>query len=181
MTPLWLAAEKRWGGRHCPCCGVPFRRKAIRPNRPTPRDEKTRGHVDAVALGGDQKVWLHICRGCNNDQGSLSFAGFARMLLLRGDRRAERVVEVARFVQPWRKVGQRPIAKQEEKVAIVDEASVMTRETFERAVQLMDERAARPRDTRLFVSPGLYDAWVAEHGSAPPYWVRLSSDRMPRS
>lgn len=104
MTPLYLAAEKRWGGRHCPCCGVPFRRKAIKPYVPTPRDEKTRGHVDPVARGGAQSVWLYICRGCNNDQGCLSFAGFARMLLLAGDRRAERVVEVARFVQPWRSI-----------------------------------------------------------------------------
>lgn len=62
-----------------------------------------------------------------------------------------------------------------------DEASKTTPETFERAIELMDRKAAEPRDPRLFVSPGLYDAWVAEHGSAPPYWVRLSSDRMPRS
>ena len=102
MTPLYLAAEARWGRRHCPCCGVPFSKKAFKPYKPMPRDMKTRGHVDPVARGGDPKVWLHQCFRCNNDQGCLSFAGFARMLLLAGDRRAERVVEVARFVQAWR-------------------------------------------------------------------------------
>ena len=108
MTPLWLAAERRWG-RACPCCGVSMRLKAPKRGVPMARHQISRGHVDSVARGGDPLVWLYVCHGCNNDQGSLSFAGFARMLLLHGDRRAERVVEVARFVQPWRS-----IAKQEE-------------------------------------------------------------------
>lgn len=111
MIRLHHAASTRWRNG-CPCCGVGMRTGRVKTGRPTPANQRTVGHVDAVALGGDPDVWLYMCNRCNNNQGSLSFAAFARMLVLRGDPRAERVVEVARFVQPWR-----PAHKQEQEAA----------------------------------------------------------------
>lgn len=99
---LWMAAEQRWR-RCCPCCGVNMRSgRGLKAGRPMPRNVRTDGHDVAVSRGGDPSVWLAICYGCNNDQGWLSFATWARMLLLADDKRASRVAEVALFVAAWK-------------------------------------------------------------------------------
>lgn len=63
----------------------------------------------------------------------------------------------------------------------VVEIYTLSRENLERSLDELDELDTKPRDHRLFVSSVFYDAWVANHGSAPPYWVRLSSDRVRKS
>lgn len=97
---LHEAAEQRWR-RLCPCCGQ-FMTRPVGRGRTEPLSMRTCGHVDAVARGGDPRQWLYVCKRCNRDQHWLSFAAFARMLILRNDPRANRVVEVARFIQAWR-------------------------------------------------------------------------------
>lgn len=95
-----MVAEQRW--RHnCPCCGNRMKQRPHKPGRPTPGDQRTKAHDAPVARGGDPDRWLWACLRCNGDQGALTFAGFARMLILSGDPRADRVVEVARFVAEW--------------------------------------------------------------------------------
>ena len=98
---LWMAAEQRWK-RCCPCCGVNMRSgRGLKRGRPMPTNVKTDGHDIAVSRGGDARIWLAICYGCNNDQGWLSFVDWARVLYRAGDKRAQRVHDVARFIEHW--------------------------------------------------------------------------------
>jgi hypothetical protein len=98
---LHEAAAQRWRHR-CPCCDRHMKHFYLKKGKATPSDFRTCGHDRAVAHGGDRHMWLFICHRCNNEQGWLSFAAWARMLILRNDPRAELVAEVARFVAAWR-------------------------------------------------------------------------------
>lgn len=97
---LAFDAQLRWGSRHCPCCGRAMHTREHRPGRPQPRDARTRGHDVPVSLGG--VAWIYICFGCNNDQGSLPFAVWARKLAAAGDARAPLVQAVAEFIEERR-------------------------------------------------------------------------------
>ena len=106
---LYEMAERRWRTR-CPCCTRPMTPTRYKPGKPDPGTMRTRGHDRAVAHGGDPMQWLFMCRRCNNEQGWLSFAAWARMLVLRDDPRAPLVVEVARFCHEWRQKHERKAA-----------------------------------------------------------------------
>lgn len=98
---LHEAAELRWR-RRCPCCDRHMTPTVSVLGKSQPGTMRTRGHDRAVAHGGDNLEWLFICRKCNEKQGWLSFAAYARMLILADDPRADKVVEVARFIDAWR-------------------------------------------------------------------------------
>ena len=100
IEPLYLRARRRWSG-WCPCCGVKMTDKRVKKGRPEPPAQLSRGHDAPVGRGGDNGVWLYICRRCNNEQGVLDFVQWGRKLLLAEDYRAERVVEVAKLVRTW--------------------------------------------------------------------------------
>jgi len=100
VTPLYQRAQHRWRA-DCPCCGVRMTDRRVKQGRPVPLQQLSRGHDAPVGRGGANDVWLYICHGCNNEQGVLDFAQWARKLLLAEDPRAERVVEVAKFVRAW--------------------------------------------------------------------------------
>lgn len=91
-------------GARCPCCGNPMhegrvrKRNAAAQNR---RDRASVAHDIPVSMGGNPAVWVWACRGCNNDQGAMSFRFWARRLELDGDPRAERVRALAAFVEDW--------------------------------------------------------------------------------
>lgn len=95
-------AERRWRNR-CPCCSRVMTKTVDKPGKTQPGTMRTRGHDRAVAHGGDNWAWLFICRKCNEQQGWLSFAAWCRLLILRGDPRAEAVAEVARLCGEWRR------------------------------------------------------------------------------
>lgn len=101
MYRLHEEASQRWRNR-CPCCTRHMTKTVDKPGRSQPGTMRTRGHDRAVAHGGDPQQWLFMCRKCNEHQGWLSFAAWARMLVLRDDPRAELVAEVARFCHQWR-------------------------------------------------------------------------------
>lgn len=100
---LAIAAEKEFGP-HCPCCGHPMKvprgRKALA--NCNDRDRRTIAHDFPVGSGGSQKVWVYACRGCNSDQGMRTFWLWANALDKAGDRRAERVYALARFIRSYR-------------------------------------------------------------------------------
>ena len=106
---LHEAAGQRWRNR-CPCCTRPMTKTVDRKGQAQPGTMRTRGHDRAVAHGGAVDQWLSMCRRCNNEQGWLSFAAWARMLVLRDDPRAPLVVEVARFCHEWRQEHERKAA-----------------------------------------------------------------------
>lgn len=99
---LHEAAERRWRKR-CPCCEQPMSKPDFRAGKPQPPTMRTRGHDQSVAAGGDSTIWLYMCHRCNNEQGWLSLAAWCRLLVLRGDPRAELVAEVARFIAAWKR------------------------------------------------------------------------------
>lgn len=87
-------AWKRWGHK-CPCCGVPMHnRKGRSMETPT---KMTAGH-DGMRGVTPRWRWIYICLRCNQQQGELRFRGWAYVLRKNGDRRADRVLEVAEFM-----------------------------------------------------------------------------------
>lgn len=101
---LATAALFKFGATKCPCCrnhmemGRPRRRNAAEQNR---RDRATVGHDIAQSMNGNPMVWVWICRGCNQDQGSSTFEMFANRLKHYKDERHGSVFELAQFVAEW--------------------------------------------------------------------------------
>lgn len=93
-------AQRRWRSR-CPCCGSPMATpRGLRRRRGAlQRNDRTIGHDFPVARGGDERRWVYICWGCNNDQGSLDFMSWSRVLRTDGDRRADAVEALAIFIE----------------------------------------------------------------------------------
>jgi len=95
-----LCEETLGAGGRCPCCFVRMRNQHRAPaGKPMPWDLRTIGHDVALSHGGDGRVFVYICNRCNTDQGSLSFAVWARKLILAGDKRGEAVANLADFVK----------------------------------------------------------------------------------
>ena len=92
-------------GPNCPCCGFPMRvprgRKALA--NYVGRDRRTIAHDFPVGRGGSAKVWVYACRGCNQEQGDLTFWLWAKVLDRAGDPRAGRVYKLAAIIQRYRK------------------------------------------------------------------------------
>lgn len=101
---LALAVQQRFGP-NCPCCGHPMHVPRGRKDRQryVGRDRRTIAHDFPVGNGGSYKVWVYACRGCNSDQGDMTFWLWARYLARYGDPRAERVFALARFIRDFRK------------------------------------------------------------------------------
>lgn len=89
-------------GRRCPCCAKPMHNKKVRPGNKTPRDKKTIGHDAPTGWGGNPDVWVFICHGCNQEQGSRTFRSWAARLDHKGDERAEAVLALANEIFAWR-------------------------------------------------------------------------------
>ena len=91
-------------GTRCPCCGDamlhgrPRKKNATAQNR---RDRASVAHDVPVSMGGNPALWLWACRGCNSDQGAMSFLSWSCRLALDGDGRAERVGRLAAFIEAW--------------------------------------------------------------------------------
>lgn len=92
----------RYKPRQCPAClnGMTSP-KRLRSGRTEPRSTKSRGHDHPVSRGGDYSAYVFMCKGCNADQGLRDFVQWARVLLQRGDRRAEHVTALAVLVRGW--------------------------------------------------------------------------------
>ena len=88
-----VALEHRY---RCPCCGHTM----VTPRRDTPannrrRDLRTVAHDKPVGFGGDPRIWVYACQGCNTNQAGLSFRSWSLLLRHRGDRRAAAVAALA--------------------------------------------------------------------------------------
>ena len=92
----------RYKPRQCPAClnGMTSPKK-LKPGRTEPRSTKSRGHDHPVSRGGSWDAYVFMCKGCNADQGLRDFVQWARVLLQRGDRRAEHVTALAVLVRGW--------------------------------------------------------------------------------
>lgn len=88
-------ASRIWGNK-CPCCGVPMHDHKTRRQRETPA-KMTVGH-DGMAGVTPRWRWIYICLRCNQQQGRMRFWGWYYVLRKQGDHRAERVREVAEFI-----------------------------------------------------------------------------------
>lgn len=95
------AVQMQFGFMRCPCCDRKTHTRKVRPGQVPPSDKSTVGHDFPVARGGDPRQWFWMCWLCNNEQGVLDLVTWARKLVHSGDPRAERVVQVARFVRDW--------------------------------------------------------------------------------
>lgn len=101
---LALAVQQAFGP-NCPCCGRPMRVPRGRKDkqRYNGRDRRTIAHDFPVARGGSQKVWVYACRGCNSDQGDMTFWLWAKYLARVGDERAGRVFRLAQIIYTHKK------------------------------------------------------------------------------
>lgn len=98
---LHEAVEALHGSR-CPCCDkIMVRHRRSQTRWRVPRDHPTVAHDVATGCGGNPDVWVYTCLACNAAQGILSFEEWARHLAYYGDKRAERVDKLARFIIQW--------------------------------------------------------------------------------
>lgn len=85
-----------YGPWTCPCCDGTMRKQPVSA-KPTDRD-RTRAHLYPTRHPWRRDDWFYGCRRCNHDQGHLSLEEWFLILAYRSDDRADRVLQLLKFI-----------------------------------------------------------------------------------